>query len=278
LSLPNLETIHLRTVEHALFATLDVPQMNFVNAQLIRDLTALFEALDESDIRVAVFESAHPEFFLSRADVSDLPGYTAAASAAGSPADQWLGTLLRIISESRVVTIAKIAGRVGGAGSEFVLACDMRFASRERASFGQPEVAFGLTPGSGALQHLPRLMGRGRAMEVILGSDDYDADLAERYGWINRALPDAELDGFVEHLATRIAKFPPKVLRVAKERINQTSLPDIEEVYTDARWFQKFGRSPQMQARMATSVERGFNTDPEVEKRLGAFLGDLPAT
>src|ERR1700743_192321 len=130
MSVPKLETIGLRRAGPALFATPSVPPMNFITAQLVRDLTALFEALDESDIRVVVFESGHPDFFLARVDVSDLPNYTAAAAAAGGPEDQWLGTLLRIVADSRAVTIAKIAGRAGGAGSEFALACDMRFASR----------------------------------------------------------------------------------------------------------------------------------------------------
>lgn len=278
MAFPEFDTIHLRHAGHTLYATFDAPPMNFVNGALLRDLIDLFEALEDSDVRVAVFDSAHPDFFLPRADASDVPAYTAAASTAGGVEDQWLGTFLRIVAESKIITIVKIAGRVGGAGSEFSLACDMRFASLERAVFSQPEVGLGLTPGSGAMQHLPRLMGRGRALEVILGSVDFDARLAQEYGWINRALPDSELDDFVNTLAERIATFPPKVLRTAKQRINQATLPDIAEVRTDALWFQKFARSPQFLARIGEASGRGFNTDPEVEKNLGVFVGDLTAS
>src|SRR5215831_77016 len=116
--------------------------------------------------------------------------------------------LFRHLSASRLVTIAQIGGRVRGAGSEFVLACDMRFAARESAIFSQPEQAFGLIPGAGGVQHLTRLMGRARALEVMLSADDYDAELAERYGWINRALPASTLGEFVRTLAHRIAGFP----------------------------------------------------------------------
>ena len=132
-----------------------------------------------------------------------------------------LGLLLRRLSETKAVTIAQVNGRVRGAGNEFILACDMRFASRERAIFGQFEAAFGLVPGGGGVQHLARLLGRGRALEVILSADDYSADVAERYGWINRAPPEAELSRFVAALAARIARFPVTGLMANKERSTQ---------------------------------------------------------
>ena len=119
-----------------------------------------------------------------------------------------IGLLFRHLSASRLVTIAQIEGRVRAAGSEFVLACDMRFAARESAIFSQPEAALGVSPGAGGIQHLSRLMGRARALEVMLSGEDYDADLAERYGWINRAMPANALGDFVRSLALRIAAFP----------------------------------------------------------------------
>src|SRR6185295_18573108 len=138
--------------------------------------------------------------------------------------DASLGLLFRYLSTSRLVTIAQIEGRVRGAGSEFALACDMRFAARESAIFGQFEPGFGVIPGAGAAQHLTRLMGRARALEVMLSADDYDAEIAERYGWINRALPASELSDFVRSLALRIASFPAAGHAVVKDRVNAVAL------------------------------------------------------
>src|SRR6185437_14196497 len=140
-----------------------------------------------------------------------------------------VGLLFHHLSASRLVTIAQIEGRVRGVGSEFVLACDMRFAARESAIFGQFEPAFGVIPGAGGAQHLTRLMGRGRALEVMLSSEDYDADLAERYGWINRALPADKLGDFVRTLAHRIARFPAAGQAVVKERVNAIALAAPED-------------------------------------------------
>src|SRR5262249_28458732 len=145
-------------------------------------------------------------------------------AAAGLKGEASIGLLLRHLSASRLVTIAQIEGRVRGVGSEFVLACDMRFAARETAIFGQFEPAFGVIPGAGGAQHLVRLMGRARALEVMLSAEDYDAELAERYGWINRALPAAELERFVSSLAHRIARFPAAGHAVVKERVNAFAL------------------------------------------------------
>src|SRR5262249_35234968 len=168
----------------------------------------------------------------------------------------------------------QIEGRVRGAGSEFVLACDMRFAARESAIFGQPEVGFGLLPGAGGVQHLARLMGRGRALEAILGADDYDAQLAERYGWINRALPASELGAFVRSLAHGIAKFPAAALVAAKERVNATALPPAEDFRRDSDLFLQLARDPEAQERMKSAMQRGFQTR-DAELDLGKWLGDL---
>ena len=168
---------------------------------------------------MVVFSSADPDFFIPHVDVTKIAEYREAA--AKLTGEKSIGALFRRLSETNATAIAQIAGRVRGGGNEFVLACDMRFALRERAIFGQMEVGFGVSPGAGGLQHLARLMGRGRAREAVLSADDYDADTAERYGWINRALPDADLAPFVAKLARRIASFP----REARSLIKSGSTP-----------------------------------------------------
>src|SRR5262249_47002021 len=155
-----------------------------------------------------------------------------------------IGLLFRHLSASRLVTIAQIEGRVRGAGSEFVLACDMRFAARETAIFAQPESGLSVIPGAGGVQHLTRLMGRGRALEVLLSADDYDADLAERYGWINRSLPGQALDAFVQGLAHRIAGFPAAGRVMLKERVNAIALAPVEEFRRDSDLFGQGVRGP----------------------------------
>src|SRR5262249_7245663 len=148
-----------------------------------------------------------------------------------------IAALFRHLSASHLVTIAQIEGRVRGAGSEFVLACDMRFAARGSAIFGQIEPAFGLIPGGGAVQYLGRVMGRARALEVLLSADDYDGELAERYGWVNRALPDDELAAFVTRLAHRIAAFPAAGHVAVKDRVNAISLAPAEDFRQDSDRF-----------------------------------------
>ena len=161
----------------------------------MRDLVSLIQQAEaDNDLKVLVFKSADPDYFISHVDVTKIKEYREEAAKLTGEAS--IALLFRHLSASRLVTIAQIEGRVRAAGSEFVLACDMRFAARESAIFGQPEPAFGSMPGGGGIQHLARLMGRARALEVMLSAEDYDAELAERYGWINRALPANELGEF----------------------------------------------------------------------------------
>ena len=186
------ETLAVRGEGPVLFVEIAAPPMNLLGPELVRDLVALIQRAEADDaVGVLVFSSADPDYFISHVDLTRVAEYrTEAAKLTGEAS---LALLFRHLSASRLVTIAQIEGRVRGAGSEFVLACDMRYAARESAIFGQFEPAFGVMPGGGAVQHLVRLMGRGRALEVMLSADDYDAELAERYGWVNRALPSAEL-------------------------------------------------------------------------------------
>ena len=269
--------INTKTESGVVFATIDNPPFNLIDGPFYDHLIALLDRIDaDRDLKVIVFSSADPEYFLSRADVSNVVAYTAAAARSGGPGDSFGGTLLRRLANTRAVTICQIAGRIRGAGNEFSLACDMRFASRERALFGQPEAGTGLTPGSGGMQHLSRLLGRGRALEVLLSSRDYDADLAERYGWINRSLPDDELDEFVEALARRIASFPSPALEAIKQRVNSITLPMVDAVRGDAVIFMDLAKSDEAKARLASLKPWGFDKrDGDVELNFGRVLGEL---
>src|ERR1700678_3374440 len=193
------ETLAIRKEGAALFVEIAAPPMNLFGPELARDLASLIHRAEADDsVRVLVFKSADPDYFISHVDLTRVKELREEAAKLD---EKSVGLLFHHLSASRLVTIAQIEGRVRGIGSEFVLACDMRFAARESAIFGQPEAGFGLIPGTGAVQHLTRIMGRARAIEVLLSAEDYDAQLAERYGWINRAWPAAELGDFVQWLA-----------------------------------------------------------------------------
>jgi len=230
------ETLIVRKEGAVLFVEIAAPPMNLLGPELVRDLVSLIQRAEADDaVQVLVFKSADPDYFISHVDVTRIKEYRAEAAKLTGEAS--IALLFRRLSTSRLVTIAQIEGRARGAGSEFVLACDMRFAARESAIFSQPEPAFGQIPGGGATQHLVRLMGRARALEVLLSAEDYDAELAERYGWINRALPAKELDDFVGSLAHRIARFPAAGHVVVKERVNAIALAPIEDFRRDSDLF-----------------------------------------
>jgi enoyl-CoA hydratase/carnithine racemase len=185
-----------------------------------------------------------------------------------------LGILFRRLSLSRLITIAQIAGRARGAGSEFALACDMRFAATETAVLSQPEQGFGLVPGAGGIQHLARLVGRGRALEIMLSAGDYDAALAERYGWINRAVPAAELDNFVQSLAHRVAKFPLCAQKALKDRVNAITLAPVVDFDCDADIFATATATPETQSRVRSALKRGLQT-PQGELALADMLDEF---
>ena len=260
-----LETLNIRQDGPVLFAEISCPPMNLLGPELVRDLVSLIQRAEaDAAVRVLVFTSADPEYFISHVDLTRIAEYREeAARLTGEPS---IALLFHHLSASRLVTIAQIEGRVRAAGSEFILACDMRFAARESAIFAQFEPAFGLIPGGGAAQHLARLMGRGRALEVMLSADDYDAELAERYGWVNRALPAAELGAFVSALAHRIAKFPAAGHAVVKDRVNTIALAPADDFRRDSDLFGQGVAEPEAQARIRTAVQRGLQTrDAEID-------------
>src|SRR6266436_1663833 len=255
----------------------DYPPFNIVDADVFQALQDLLVRMDASpSLRVVVFESANPEFYLAHFDLTGKTGnITTAVGPSGLPI--LMDTFVRL-TKSPVVSIAKIRGCVRGVSSEFVLACDMRFASRENTLLGQPEVGVGMNPGGGGTERLPLLVGRGRALEIVLGANDFDGDSAERYGYINRSLPDAELDGFVDVLARRIASFDRRALAAAKNLVNQVSLPPADRLL-DA--FTSFGAAltwPEAQHRIQAVLERGLQRDTDFEKRWPEVLGNLVET
>jgi enoyl-CoA hydratase/carnithine racemase len=252
-------TLSLSRAESVLFADIAAPPMNLLGPELVRDLVSLIERAEADDaVKVLVFRSADPEYFISHVDVTRIAEYRQAAARLTGEAS--IAILFRYLSTSRLITIAQIEGRVRGAGSEFVLACDMRFAARDSALFGQPEVGFGLVPGAGAMQHLSRLMGRGRALEVMLSGEDYDAGLAERYGWINRAVDADDLGGFVGALAQRIARFPPEALATIKDRVGTITLASADDFRRDSDLFVERASEPAAKTRTQAAMKRGFQT------------------
>jgi enoyl-CoA hydratase/carnithine racemase len=269
----DFETLKVHRADAVLFVEIAAPPMNLLGPELVRDLISLIQRAEADDsLQVLVFKSADPDYFISHVDVTRIKENR--EEAAKLVGDASLGQLFRHMSVGRLVTIAQIEGRVRGVGSEFVLACDMRFAARESAIFGQFEPAFGVIPGAGAAQHLARLMGRARALEVMLSAEDYDAELAERYGWINRALPASELGDFVSSLAQRIAMFPAAGRAVVKERVNAIALPNVEDIRRDSDLFLEGVHSPEYQDRMQAAMKSGFQTR-DAEMNLARILGDL---
>src|SRR6266705_3006632 len=255
----------------------DYPPFNIVDGTIFEGLQDLLARMDSSpSLRVVVFESANPDFYLAHFDLTGKTGnITTAVGLSGLPI--LMDTFVRI-TKSPVVSIAKIRGCVRGASSEFVLACDMRFASRENTRLGQPEVGVGVHPGGGGTERLPHLVGRGRALEIVLGANDFDGDSAERYGYVNRAIPDAELDAFVDALARRIASFDQGAIAAAKNLVNQVALPSADRLL-DA--FTSFGNAltwPEAQQRIQALLDRGLQREVDFETRWPAALGTLLET
>ncbi|MFE0920480.1 enoyl-CoA hydratase/isomerase family protein [Streptomyces nigra] len=270
-------SLRTRVENNVLYATLDDGPLNLLGVDLVRDLVSLVDALNRepAGVGAVVIDSASPEYFSAHVDLTAVPRYTVEAGKAGGPGDASLGMFLHKLAQVPVITVAKVRGRARGGGNELALACDMIFAARENAVFGQFECGTGALPGAGGLQHLTRRLGQHRAIEVITSADDFDADLAERYGWINRALPDAELDDFVERLAERIAGFPPEGIKAAKRAVNGLTLAGPAHVRSDAILFQSLINLPETRERLSYLAGRGLQELGELETHLGRFLTEF---
>src|ERR1700756_4619098 len=255
----------------------DYPPFNIVDDTIFEGLQDLLTRVDASpSLRIVVFESANPDFYLAHFDLTGKTGnITTAVGPSGLPI--LTDTFVRL-TKSPVVSIAKIRGCVRGVSSEFVLACDMRFAARENTLLGQPEVGAGLHPGGGGTERLPLLVGRGRALEIVLGASDFDGATAERYGYVNRALPDAELNGFVDGLARRIASFDRRAIAAAKNLVNQVSLPSADRLLDAITSFETALTWPEAQQRIQNVLQRGLQRDSDFETRWPEVLGTLLET
>src|SRR5262245_38941343 len=255
--------------------TFDHPPLNIFGPESIPQLEEITTSLElDQDVKVVVFDSAVEGFFLTHYDfLSKLEDTTSIPP--GATGLQALPDMLARLSRAPVVSIASIRGRATGVGSELALASDMRFASREKAILSQWEVGAGLVPGGGPMARLPRLIGRGRALEVLLGADDIRGDLAERYGYVNRSLPDVELDGFVDALARRIATFDKSAIADTKHLVNVASLPSDADIAPEWDAFLTSLQRPTTQARIRKLMDRGFHRPGDVENRLGHYVGQL---
>ena len=264
-----------RRSPHYWRVTLDHPPLNIFGPDTIPQLDEVITAIEkDQDVRVVVLDSAvegffmtHYDFLAKLEDTSSLPP--------GPTGLKPLPDMLVRLSRAPVVSIASIRGRATGVGSELALACDMRFASREKAILSHFEVGAGVVPGAGPMARLPRLIGRGRALEVLLAADDIPGDLAERYGYVNRSFPDSDLDAFVESVATRIASFDKRAISETKRFVDVASLPPDYEIAPEWDVCLASIMRPAAQEKIRTLMERGFHRPGDVENRLGHYVGQL---
>jgi enoyl-CoA hydratase/carnithine racemase len=255
--------------------TFDHPPLNIFGPESIPELNAVITALEtDEEVKVVVFDSAVEGFFLTHYDFL-APLEDSTSIPPGPTGLQALPDMLVRLSRAPVVSISSIRGRATGVGSELALACDMRFASRERAILSQWEVGAGLVPGGGPMARLPRLVGRGRALEILLSADDVSGELAERYGYVNRSFPDAELDSFVDGLAMRIASFDKQAIADTKRLVDAASLPPDAEIAPEWDAFIASLGRPATQARIKALMACGFHRPGDVENRLGHYVGGL---
>ncbi len=242
------------------WVTIDHPPVNLMDAAMIGDLAQLVTGLETDDAtRVVVLRSADPEFFVAHADLTLIQALPRDPRPAPAELD-FFPALMERIRTLPQVTMAAVEGIARGGGSELALSLDLRFAALGRAVFSQPEVAIGVVPGGGGTQRLARLVGRGRALEAVLGCDDFDAATAERYGWVNRALPPEELAPFVERLARRIASFPSDAVRLTKEAVDAALPSPMAGLLVEAAAWNRVLTDPALDARFAAALAAGAQT------------------
>ena len=255
--------------------TFDNPPLNVMGPQLVREMREIIAAVEaDEEIKVLVFDSAVDGFFLNHSDFqADMKDLTSMPQGP-TGLEAWPDILVRL-TRAHVVSIAVIRGRATGNGSEIALACDMSFASREKAVLSQWEVGVGLVAGGGPMARLPQLMGRQRALEVLLSSNDIGGDLAEAYGYVNRSLPDNELDAFVDALATRIASFDKWAIANTKRLVNAASLPPDVEIAAGWDACMTSIVRPAAQSKIKALFDQGFHRPGDAEDHLGSYLGRL---
>jgi enoyl-CoA hydratase/carnithine racemase len=252
------------------------PPINLLNSTTVTELGEIVRRIEEAKyLRVVVFASAHPDFYMARYDLSDTNPVAFAPTESG--VTYFIDSMLRM-NEAGPITVASIRGRVRGGGSEFALSCDMRFASIENSLFGQPEVGVGIVPAGGAVERLPGLVGAARALEIIASADDYDALAAERYGWINRALPDTELDDYVDRLARRLASFDPQALGAIKRLVRgRAPTPSVDGYSETLQVLRSLIVSPSTAARRVAVAQHAASVGADFEWRMGHHLGLIEA-
>jgi enoyl-CoA hydratase/carnithine racemase len=249
--------------------TFDHPPINTITATTVAELAELVDLIEqEPDLKVVVFDSANPDFFLAHYDIENDVAKTAALGTGPTGLPMWTDVMLRL-SRAPVVSIASIRGRARGAGSEFVLATDLRFASRENAMLGQFEVGIGVVPGGAPTARLSRLVGRGRALEILLVADDFDGPRAELYGYVNRAIADDRLDQEVDAMASRLARFDRDALARTKAWVDHVTLPAESELTGPLADFRELFSRPAQQEQWARLQSLGLNTDGDLERSLG---------
>jgi enoyl-CoA hydratase/carnithine racemase len=255
--------------------TQDNPPYNIFGPETIPPMNDIVTQIEtDPKLKVVVFDSVVPGFFLTHYNF--IPPFSDTTSMPPGPTGMPpLPDMLVRLSRATVASIAEIRGRATGVGSELALACDMRFASREKAILSQFEIGAGFTPGGGPMAHLPRMIGRGRALEILLSGEDIDGDLAERYGYVNRSLPDAELGPFVDALARRIATFEKETIGEIKLRVGIASLPPDGELGGEWNSFLASVQRPAAQQRIGKLMKLGLQTNPDVETRLPHYTGML---
>lgn len=254
------------------------PPLNLFDPKMFAEFNVLMDDIEhDKELKVVVFESSDDDFFMNHHDVEhrlEVPDQSGAMPFFGN----WPRFVTRL-AQSSVISIAKVRGRARAQGFEFALACDMRFASKERAKFALIEVGGSSIPGGGGVEWLSALVGRSRTLEIVCSADDYDADIGEKYGFVNRSLPDAELDAFVDALATRMSKFEKRALETGKKMVNgRAGVPSEGDLWTSNNILQSVDLWPEAGRAFGKMLEAGLGKVGDFELNFAERLGDFPST